>query len=64
MAASTCVKCSGKLFEVVEAQPHDSRFKLLFVQCAACGGVVGALEHTNVGALIRLVAGKLGLTLP
>ena len=63
MAVSTCIKCEGTEFEVAESQPKNSRFKLLFVQCSSCGGVVGALEHTNVSALLHLISTKLKIKL-
>jgi len=62
MAMSTCIKCGGHLFEVKENEPHDSRFKVLFVQCRTCGGVIGAMDHYNIGALIHSLAKKLGFS--
>lgn len=52
MADSTCIKCGGMAFEVVENTPHGSQAKLLFVQCRACGGVVGIQEYYNLSHLL------------
>ena len=52
MAFSKCMRCECATFEVVEAEPHDSNYKLLFVQCRRCGGVVGALDCMNIGAML------------
>jgi hypothetical protein len=49
MATSTCVKCGGSQFETKEATPKGSSFKLVFVQCAGCGGVVGVMDFYNIG---------------
>lgn len=53
MAVSTCVKCGGKSFELKPAKPKDSNFKLYFVQCASCGGVVGTQEFQHTGATLQ-----------
>jgi predicted nucleic-acid-binding Zn-ribbon protein len=58
---STCVKCGNTSFEVKEVSPNGSNFKLIFVQCASCGGVVGVTEYFNIGAKIEALAKKLGL---
>lgn len=52
MAESTCVKCGGMAFEVVENTPHGSQARLLFVQCRNCGGVVGVQELYNLSHLL------------
>ena len=59
MAQSTCPKCGGHIFEVVENTPKNSHFTLFFVQCASCGCVVGTHEHAHIGTLIRTLADKL-----
>jgi hypothetical protein len=61
MATSTCIKCGGTRFEVRENTPRDSAFKLMFVQCAACGGVVGVQEYYNIGGMLQKLAKKLNL---
>lgn len=50
MAVSTCVKCDEQnQFEVVvkESIP-GTNYKLAFVQCAHCGGVVGVLDYYGI----------------
>ncbi|APB77399.1 K(+)-transporting ATPase subunit C [Paenibacillus polymyxa] len=50
MALSKCVSCGGTFFELKETSPTGSRFKFHFIQCSACGGVVGVVDHTHNGA--------------
>ena len=50
MSVSTCVTCGTQdQFEVVlkESMP-GTNYKLAFVQCARCGGVVGVLDYYNI----------------
>jgi hypothetical protein len=54
MAMSTCPKCNNHTFEVQIAEPIGSAYKLLFVQCAACGAVVGVMDALNIGALLEM----------
>ena len=61
MAISTCVKCGGHSFEVKEKSPVGSGYKLIFIQCSSCGGVVGVTEFYNTGALLEKLAKKLGV---
>jgi len=68
MALSTCIKCGGTSFEVVEKEPRHSAFKLMFVQCSSCGGVVGVIEYENIGArldnqdaALKKIANQLGV---
>lgn len=63
MATSRCIKCDNSSFEIVESTPRRSAFKLMFVQCTACGGVVGVLDFYNIGERITELAKKLGVTL-
>lgn len=68
MALSTCIKCGGlTTFEIVENTPLNSAFKLMFVQCARCGGVVGAMDYYNIGeqtadikAIVNRIASRVG----
>lgn len=67
MATSTCVKCGSSRFELQPAEPANSRFKLYFVQCSSCGGVVGVQEFNNATAMldkqnaaIKKIAQKVG----
>ena len=61
MARSTCMKCGGVEFEMVENEPRDSNWKYMFVQCAACGGVVGVVDYFNIGDLVKKLAERLGV---
>jgi hypothetical protein len=63
MAVSSCIRCGGTVFEVVDAEPKDSKFKLEFVQCASCGGVVGVMEDVNIGSYLRKLARELNIDL-
>ncbi len=60
MALSTCVRCGSSSFELVDANVTKAAFKLYFVQCSACGGVVAVQEYNNLGAL--LVSQNVALT--
>jgi len=45
MATSKCGHCKSATFEVKEVEPRESRFKLIFVQCASCGVPVGVIDY-------------------
>ena len=49
MAMSTCVRCGKHGFEMKEAEPSNSRFKVMYIQCTSCGGVAGVTEYLNSG---------------
>jgi hypothetical protein len=59
--SSTCVKCGSTSFEMKEVTPRGSNFKLNFVQCSSCGGVVGVLDYCNIGGMLQTLANKLGV---
>jgi hypothetical protein len=61
MAVSKCVKCGGTRFEMVEGQPAGSKVKLFLVQCAACGGVVSAMDLYAVGEIVKRTAATVKL---
>lgn len=63
MAVSSCPKCPGKTFEMVEARIRDSRFVHHFIQCSSCGCVVGAMEAYSVNDQLRQIAEKLDIKL-
>ncbi|MCV2359645.1 hypothetical protein LNV08_11760 [Paucibacter sp. TC2R-5] len=63
MALSTCPKCPSHAFEMKEAEPNGSKFKLMFVQCASCGAVVGVTDYFNTSSLLDKIADKLGIRL-
>lgn len=52
MAASNCIRCGKGAFEFAPAQPANAAVKVYFVQCSACGGVVGAYPWDHVPALL------------
>lgn len=56
---STCVKCGGHLFQLVEQEPSGSAHKLQFVQCSSCGVPVGAMEYYNSGAKLEKLERKI-----
>ena len=53
MAFSKCVSCGNGYFEVVEKEPRNSNFKVMFVQCSSCGGVVGVMDFYNIGTIVK-----------
>jgi excinuclease UvrABC ATPase subunit len=53
MAMSTCVKCGGHSFEMKAAEPRDSAYKQMFVQCTSCGGVIGVGSYFDSGVLAK-----------
>ena len=53
MATSTCVKCGNASFELKETVLTGSPWKLYFVQCSQCGGVVTVLDDQNIGRMLR-----------
>lgn len=63
MATSKCPVCQKTSFETVENTPRNSKYIVMFVQCASCGSVVGVLESYNIGNLIYKLADKLGIDL-
>jgi len=58
MATSTCPKCSSTTFEMTEVLPKGSRYKFMFIQCAACGAVVGVTDWYNTSSLLEKIAAK------
>lgn len=53
MSYSTCPKCTSASFEIKEAEPRGSSYKLIFVQCSSCGAVVGVLPYYDAGVLAK-----------
>lgn len=54
MAASKCARCECTKFEMVQQDDvAGSRFKLQFVQCAACGSVVGMTTYEHVPSMLN-----------
>ncbi|WP_240985244.1 hypothetical protein [Acididesulfobacillus acetoxydans] len=64
MAESKCSVCGGSHFEVVHARALEGTTRaVLFVQCADCGAVVGALDFVNLGVQINHMKEDLQRTL-
>jgi len=61
MAYSKCIKCDGTYFEMVEKEPQKSAYKVMFIQCSSCGGVVGVMDYFNIGTLLQKILKKLGI---
>jgi uncharacterized Zn finger protein len=59
MAQSSCPKCGRTSFEVAETMPLNVDYKLLFVQCASCGAVIGAVDLYNIAFLVYELDQKL-----
>lgn len=53
-----CPKCENQSFEMVEAEPKNWRFKVMFVQCSSCGTVVGVMDFFNLSTLIHELKDK------
>lgn len=71
MAVSSCVRCGKNVFEMVDTSSIlNATHSVTFVQCAACGGVVGAMEPTNISsgidyiiAAVKAIASKVGVSI-
>lgn len=61
MREPTCPHCQHGSFQAADYRPRDAKFPYIFVYCESCGAVVGVLEHTNIGWLIRKLAEMLGV---
>lgn len=44
---STCGFCKSTRFDLKEVSPHNSKYKMYFVQCSACGVPVGVTDFYN-----------------
>ena len=64
MAVSTCVKCGSSSFEMVEPKIKTAAYRLYFIQCASCGGVVGVQEFNNITATLEHLFKQLNLKFP
>lgn len=62
MAKSTCIKCGGTTFEMVEVKPYKSNFIVMFIQCSRCGGVVGVTDYYQIGTELQIIKKKLGIS--
>lgn len=63
MAYSTCPKCEGHQFEMVENSPSKSNYIIMFIQCASCGTVVGTADYLDIPTLLQKIATKMGFKL-
>ena len=61
MAISKCAHCQSTRFECKENEPKGSKFKVLFIQCASCGVVVGMVDYYNIPLLLKKLAKALGV---
>jgi len=61
MASSLCPKCENHTFEMVEVEPGNWRFKIMFVQCTKCGTVVGTMDYFNLSTLIHELKEKVDI---
>ena len=61
MAKSKCPRCESTDFEMEKAEPKGSRFKMMFIQCASCGAVVGVTDYFDISALLDQIARRLGI---
>lgn len=59
MAISKCVKCENSFFELKEVNVQGARFKLNFIQCTSCGGVVGVVPYYDPGVEAHQVNAKI-----
>ena len=53
MAQSICPKCGNSQFEGVEKRIVGLRYSVMFIQCMSCGCVVGVLNFSPQGFVIR-----------
>jgi len=56
-------RCSLFDADVLDREP-DQSFKLIFVQCSSCRGVVGVTEYYDIGQRITDLATALRIKLP
>jgi len=63
MAISRCPRseCDGTHFEAKKMEPRNSDYKLMAIQCATCGAVVGVMDWLNIGHVLGMIASKLGI---
>ena len=61
MATPTCPKCDSTRFEAQIFEPSNANYKLNAINCLGCGAVVGVVEYSNLGVLIRKLAKGLNI---
>ena len=60
MASSSCIKCGGFSFELREAKVAKASYKIYFVQCTSCGGVVNAMILLMAGPIVDKIVARRG----
>ena len=60
---SKCSICMGNKFELAECKPINSEDKVLLLQCADCGAVLGSLDQFNTGRILAKIAKHLHIAL-
>ncbi len=58
MADSKCPKCDSTSFEQKDAKIAGAKFQYRFIQCAACGAVVGLIDNMHVPSLLTQILAK------
>jgi uncharacterized Zn finger protein len=53
MALSKCPSCDNHYFELVLAEPGDSLVKMHYIQCSACGTVVGVTDYYDTASYLE-----------
>lgn len=53
MSISKCPKCDGTAFKLVTQSPAGSRYKVNFIQCAACNSPIGTMDYFNTGTQLE-----------
>lgn len=51
--SSKCLKCEEIEFEIVEHTPKNSEAAVMFIQCASCKSVFGAMDFYNLGHMMH-----------
>jgi len=65
MATSKCGKCESTRFELTSTvnKIEGAKYAYSFIQCRACGAVVGVVDFHHVPTLLEEIAAKLGFKL-
>lgn len=63
MAISKCPKCDSHSFEMKEAEPAGSKYKIMFIQCSLCGVVIGTTDYFDTASMLEKIAEKIGVNI-
>ena len=63
MAQSICPRCGNPQFEGVEKSVVGLRYHVTFIQCTACGCVVGVLNTNVLSTHISNIANQLAVVI-